>query len=91
VAAVAAPNCVPRLIIQQEQPTLDTMHHNQPNDLSPSLGTHDGMHAGLVDDPYRSLAALVRKAGGFNKSTRPFSEVRLNGDMLDAPSGLCED
>lgn len=29
---------------------------------------------GLADDPYRSLAALVRKAGGFNKSTKPFSE-----------------
>eukprot|EP00879_Flechtneria_rotunda_P016523 GHRR01017292.1.p1 GENE.GHRR01017292.1~~GHRR01017292.1.p1 ORF type:complete len:218 (+),score=61.99 GHRR01017292.1:141-794(+) len=30
---------------------------------------------GLVDDPYRSLAALVRKAGGYTKSTKPFSEV----------------
>lgn len=30
--------------------------------------------AGLNDDPYRSLAALVRKAGGYTKSTRPFSE-----------------
>lgn len=33
--------------------------------------------ADLADDPYRSLAALVRKAGGFQKSTQPFSEVRL--------------
>eukprot|EP00878_Enallax_costatus_P020963 GHUV01022179.1.p1 GENE.GHUV01022179.1~~GHUV01022179.1.p1 ORF type:complete len:181 (+),score=30.24 GHUV01022179.1:30-572(+) len=30
---------------------------------------------GLVDDPYRSLAALVRKAGGYQKSSKPFSEV----------------
>ncbi|KAI8466400.1 MAG: ParB/Sulfiredoxin [Monoraphidium minutum] len=30
--------------------------------------------AGLQDDPYRSLAALVRKSGGFVKSTKPFSE-----------------
>ncbi|KAF6256950.1 ParB/Sulfiredoxin [Scenedesmus sp. NREL 46B-D3] len=29
---------------------------------------------GLADDPYRSLAALVRKAGGYNKSNKPFSE-----------------
>eukprot|EP00878_Enallax_costatus_P012424 GHUV01012975.1.p1 GENE.GHUV01012975.1~~GHUV01012975.1.p1 ORF type:complete len:202 (+),score=44.17 GHUV01012975.1:3-608(+) len=29
---------------------------------------------GLVDDPYRSLAALVRKAGGYQKSSKPFSE-----------------
>ena len=31
--------------------------------------------ADLADDPYRSLAALVRKAGGYQKSTKPFSEV----------------
>jgi hypothetical protein len=30
--------------------------------------------AGMRDDPYRSLAALVRKSGGYEKSTRPFSE-----------------
>jgi hypothetical protein len=30
---------------------------------------------GLQDDPYRSLAALVRKAGGYSKSATPFSEV----------------
>lgn len=30
--------------------------------------------AELQDDPYRSLAALVRKAGGYQKSTKPFSE-----------------
>ena len=28
----------------------------------------------LKDDPYRSLAGLVRKAGGFAKDTTPFSE-----------------
>jgi hypothetical protein len=31
----------------------------------------------LADDPYRSLAALVRKAGGYQKSSKPFSEVGL--------------
>ena len=30
--------------------------------------------AGLRDDPYRSLAGLVRRAGGFEKSGRPFAE-----------------
>jgi hypothetical protein len=29
---------------------------------------------GLKDDPYRSLAAIVRKAGGFNKDWMPFAE-----------------
>lgn len=29
---------------------------------------------GLKDDPYRSLAALVRKAGGYTKDWTPFSE-----------------
>lgn len=28
----------------------------------------------LVDDPYRSLAGALRKAGGFAKDTTPFSE-----------------
>jgi hypothetical protein len=31
----------------------------------------------LADDPYRSLAALVRKAGGYTKSSKPFSEVTM--------------
>lgn len=30
--------------------------------------------AGLRDDPYRSLAGLVRRAGGYEKSARPFAE-----------------
>jgi hypothetical protein len=30
--------------------------------------------AGLKDDPYRSLAGAVRKAGGYDKSPRPFAE-----------------
>ena len=29
---------------------------------------------GLVDDPYRSLAGAVRRAGGYAKDTSPFSE-----------------
>ncbi|KAF5832741.1 ParB/Sulfiredoxin [Dunaliella salina] len=32
--------------------------------------------ADLQDDPYRSLAALVRKKGGFEKDWTPFSEFR---------------
>jgi hypothetical protein len=35
------------------------------------LPTHVSL---LKDDPYRSLAGLVRKAGGFAKDTTPFSE-----------------
>lgn len=31
---------------------------------------------GLRDDPYRSLAALVRKAGGYNKVWVPFTEFQ---------------
>ncbi|GBF97955.1 hypothetical protein Rsub_10628 [Raphidocelis subcapitata] len=39
--------------------------------------------AELRDDPYRSLAALVRKAGGFVKSTRPFSEFMWGNYLRD--------
>lgn len=35
----------------------------------------------LVDDPYRSLAGALRKAGGFAKDTTPFSEF-LWADFL---------
>ena len=37
--------------------------------------------AGLVDDPYRSLAGALRRAGGFAKDTTPFSEF-LWADFL---------
>jgi hypothetical protein len=30
--------------------------------------------AGLIDDPFRSLAGELRRAGGFAKDTTPFSE-----------------
>jgi hypothetical protein len=36
---------------------------------------------GLVDDPYRSLAGALRRAGGFAKETTPFSEF-LWADFL---------
>lgn len=36
---------------------------------------------GLVDDPYRSLAGALRRAGGFSKDTTPFSEF-LWADFL---------
>jgi hypothetical protein len=37
--------------------------------------------AGLVDDPFRSLAGQLRRAGGFAKDTTPFSEF-LWADFL---------
>jgi hypothetical protein len=37
--------------------------------------------AGLVDDPYRSLAGELRRAGGYSKETTPFSEF-LWADFL---------
>jgi hypothetical protein len=42
-------------------------------------GPHDPVHLpdsirGVADDPYRSLAWLVRERGGFEKSAVPFSE-----------------
>jgi len=37
--------------------------------------------AGLVDDPFRSLAGELRRAGGFAKDTTPFSEF-LWADFL---------
>jgi hypothetical protein len=36
---------------------------------------------GLVDDPYRSLAGALRRAGGYAKDTTPFSEF-LWADFL---------
>jgi hypothetical protein len=36
---------------------------------------------GLVDDPYRSLAGALRRAGGYSKETTPFSEF-LWADFL---------
>lgn len=47
----------------------------QPHDLVPKTIT------GLVDDPYRSLAGALRRAGGFSKETTPFSEF-LWADFL---------
>lgn len=37
--------------------------------------------AGMVDDPFRSLAGELRRAGGFSKDTTPFSEF-LWADFL---------
>jgi hypothetical protein len=37
--------------------------------------------AGLVDDPYRSLAGALRRAGGYAKDTTPFAEF-LWADFL---------
>lgn len=47
--------------------------HDQHGQLRPcsELPTHA---AGLIDDPYRSLAAYARNAGAYTKSTVPFTE-----------------
>jgi hypothetical protein len=45
-----------------------------PKDLPKSV-------AGLIDDPFRSLAGELRRAGGFSKDTTPFSEF-LWSDFL---------
>jgi hypothetical protein len=37
--------------------------------------------SGLVDDPFRSLAGELRRAGGYAKDTTPFSEF-LWADFL---------
>ena len=39
----------------------------------------------LIDDPFRSLAGELRRAGGFAKDTTPFSEVALK----DNAEGCC--
>ncbi|MFM2290006.1 MAG: hypothetical protein RL684_3149 [Pseudomonadota bacterium] len=56
--------------------------------------------SGLKDDPYRSLAALVRRSGGFAKDTLPFAEfqwadffraiVRMNSGQPIGGSALRE-
>ena len=41
--------------------------HGQPLDLATFTAALPRSVQGLRDDPYRSLAALVRKAGGYDK------------------------
>lgn len=48
----------------------------------------------LKDDPYRSLAALVRRAGGYDKIWTPFSEFRWANflrDRVHVPAGASEE
>jgi hypothetical protein len=60
--------------------TLDEFTKLLPKDVS-----------GLTDDPYRSLAAIVREAGGFNKDWMPFAEfhwanfLRVHAPLAAAP------
>jgi hypothetical protein len=49
-------------------------HRRSPADLPKSV-------SGLIDDPFRSLAGELRRAGGFAKDTTPFSEF-LWADFL---------
>lgn len=53
----------------------DAEGHRRPySDIPRSIGD-------LVDDPYRSLAGALRRAGGYSKETTPFSEF-LWADFL---------
>jgi len=59
----------------------DLMH---PYDADGERQSHDALPKtveGLVDDPFRSLAGELRRAGGFSKETTPFSEF-LWADFL---------
>ena len=47
----------------------------------PLLFGHAVRHIRAVDDPYRSLAGELRRAGGFAKDTTPYSEF-LWADFL---------
>ena len=42
--------------------------------------------AGLIDDPFRSLAGELRRAGGFAKDTTPFSEFLWADFCVDGSS-----
>jgi len=50
--------------------------HDDTGKLTQTIGDLPQSVAGLRDDPYRSLAYLVKKAGGFKKSKEPFSEFK---------------
>ena len=55
-----------------------------PFDAAGKRRSHDDLPKsvkGLVDDPYRSLAGMLRRVGGFAKDTTPFSEF-LWADFL---------
>lgn len=58
--------------------TMSSAHWVYPYDQFGN-GPHPTTHLpedvrGMADDPYRSLAWLVREKGGYNKSPRPFAE-----------------
>ncbi len=63
---------------------LDNRGMSHPYDADGVRQPHDAIPksiTGLVDDPYRSLAGELRRAGGFSKETTPFSEF-LWADFL---------
>jgi hypothetical protein len=63
---------------------LDNHNWMHPFDDSGRRRPHEDLPksvAGLVDDPFRSLAGELRRAGGFAKDTTPFSEF-LWADFL---------
>jgi hypothetical protein len=60
---------------------LDDQGRRRPyKDLSKSV-------ADLVDDPFRSLAGELRRAGGFAKDTAPFSEFLWSEEADFLPGG----
>lgn len=72
--------------------TMDCRHWIYPFDLKGERKTHDKLPesiSSLVDDPYRSLAGSLRRAGGFAKDSTPYSEfvwanfLRLRIDPSD--------
>ena len=62
---------------------LDNRGWLHPFDADGKRRSYDDVRSGcgLVDDPYRSLAGELRRAGGFAKDTTPFSEF-LWADFL---------
>lgn len=59
--------------------TLENRHWTHPFDAEGRRCSYDDMPAtvdDLIDDPFRSLAGAVKRAGGYAKDKSPFSEFR---------------
>jgi hypothetical protein len=59
--------------------TLESRNWTHPFDAEGRRRPYDAMPtsvADLIDDPYRSLAGAVKRAGGYAKDKSPFSEFR---------------
>lgn len=60
----------------QSMESINMLHPYDENGKKISPGKIPRHIADLKDDPYRSLAGFVRKAGGFQKSDAPFTEFK---------------